>query len=240
MIEFAWARCQCGDWLRRRQRSPMDNAAAMGALHAQWRETCAALGLAESPSLGALREQLIAAYSEAHRHYHSTQHLLECFAQWRPLRALAERPGEVELALWFHDAVYALRAHDNEARSADWAHASALRMGIGDMSASRIRALVMATVHSAEPIDHDAQLLVDVDLSILGAMPARFDQYETQIRMEYAWVADADFLIGRARVLEGFLARPRIFSTDAMYRRLEVAARTNLERSIARLRSIAG
>jgi hypothetical protein len=36
----------------------------------------------------------------------------------------------------------------------------------------------MATCHTAKPADADQQLLVDIDLAILGAEPARFAEYE--------------------------------------------------------------
>ncbi len=199
---------------------------------AHWRATWQSLGIASSHPLDALHAELLAAYSEPHRHYHSLQHLNECFAHWAGVRDQAEEPGLVELALWFHDAIYALRAHDNEACSAHWGGQSALENGLDPASAQRIHALVMATAHAAEPQDNDARLLVDVDLSILGAAQPRFDKYEAQIRQEYAWVPESDFVAGRRRVLEGFLARPRIFSHPRMFDRLESQARSNLARSI--------
>ena len=61
---------------------------------------------------------LLAAYAEPQRHYHSTQHLAECLHGFETVRHLAQRPAEVALALWFHDAVYDVQRHDNEAQSA--------------------------------------------------------------------------------------------------------------------------
>jgi len=76
---------------------------------------------------------------------------------------------------------------------------------------------------------------VDVDLSILGAAPERFDQYERQVREEYAWVPD--FLSRRERkaILKEFLARPRIFRSVHFRDRYEQQARSNIERSLGRL-----
>ncbi len=62
----------------------------------------------------ALCDALLAAYAEPHRHYHSTQHLAECLQGFEAVRHLAQRPAEVALALWFHDAVYDVKRHDNE------------------------------------------------------------------------------------------------------------------------------
>ena len=183
---------------------------------------------------GGLMNQLVAAYSERHRHYHTLQHLRECLAQFEAAATLARRPAEVELALWFHDAVYDPPRKDNEERSADWARASVLAAGCSAEAAQRIAALVLATkTHVAPAGDDDAALLLDVDLSILGAAPARFAEYERQIRAEYAHVPEAEFRAGRARVLQGFLARDRIYSTDAFHDALEARARANLEHSLA-------
>jgi len=75
---------------------------------------------------------------------------------------------------------------------------------------------------------------VDIDLSILGAAPDRFDEYERQARQEYAWVPEFLFRRKRKAILEGMLARPRPFSTAPFFLRHKGAARANLARSIAR------
>ncbi len=71
---------------------------------------------------------------------------------------------------------------DNEAASADWAARALRAAGADDALVGRVHALVMATRHDQAPATPDEQLLVDIDLSILGAAPARFVEYERQIR----------------------------------------------------------
>ncbi|HEY8357690.1 MAG TPA: N-methyl-D-aspartate receptor NMDAR2C subunit [Ramlibacter sp.] len=185
---------------------------------------------------GGLMNQLVAAYSERHRHYHTLQHLRECLAHFDAAATLARHPAEVELALWFHDAVYDPRAADNEERSAQWARASVLAAGCDAAVAQRVHDLVLATKsHQAADGDPDAALLLDVDLAILGALPARFDEYERQVRAEYAHVETEAFRPRRARVLAGFLERPRIYATEVFFDALEPRARANLQRSVASL-----
>lgn len=111
---------------------------------------------------------LVSRYTEAHRRYHTTQHLSECLGLWRTVRTLASRPGEVAMALWFHDAVYDTKRQDNEERSADLARDAVARAGLPSEVGERVQ-LIMATRHDAMPTDGDMQLLVDIDLSILGA-----------------------------------------------------------------------
>lgn len=161
------------------------------------------------------------AYAEPHRAYHTAQHIEECLAQLE----LAGGNAEVELALWFHDAIYDPRAHDNELRSAEWA---VREIGASNPLAQRIRELIMATRHEAIPDTPDAQLLVDVDLSILGAPRERFLEYESQVRREYEWVPDFIFRRERAKILRGFLARPFIYTTPFFRDKLEARARENL------------
>ncbi|MDZ7891197.1 MAG: N-methyl-D-aspartate receptor NMDAR2C subunit [Rhodoferax sp.] len=180
----------------------------------------------------ALCDALLAAYAEPHRHYHSTQHLAECLHGFEVVRHLAQRPAEVALALWFHDAVYDVQRHDNEAQSADWARQALTTAGVQAEVAERVYELVMATRHTSVPAAGDAQLLVDIDLSILGADAQRFAQYERQIRKEYAFVPEDLFRTKRKEVLLSFAKRSRIYGTDYFHAALEARARANLARAV--------
>ena len=203
----------------------------MDSFHFSWQRAWTGIGAVGEG--GTLFAQLMAAYAEPQRHYHTQQHLGECLSAFDAARALAERPDEVELALWFHDAIYDIKAHDNEQRSADWARDALRDAGVAAEAAQRVHALVMATRHTAVPSGRDEQLLVDIDLSILGAERARFDEYEQQIRKEYAYVPGFLFRRKRREILKGFLDRPAIYSTPYFHDRLEDRARNNLRRVTA-------
>ena len=202
-----------------------------------WQTAWSTLGAQPDPALFA---RLLAAYAEPHRRYHTRQHLQECLDHLQPALGLAVHPGEVALALWFHDAVYALDRHDNEQQSADWAQQTVLAAGMAPVVAGRVHALILATRHAALPATPDEGLLVDIDLAILGAAPERFDDYERQVHEEYAAVPEALFRSRRQAILEGFLRRPTLFNTTFFRERLEAPARANLQRSIARLQAGSG
>jgi predicted metal-dependent HD superfamily phosphohydrolase len=193
-----------------------------------WQRAWASLGLSAPEGL---IQPLMDAWAEPQRHYHSLQHLRECLALLEPALDLAQHPGEVELALWFHDAVYDPQGTGNEGRSADWAVEALALAGAGSEVQERVRALIMSTCHDAEPEDDDARLLVDIDLAILGADPARFTEYDTQVREEYRWVPDLVYRTRRREVLAGFLARPAIYGTGRFRERFEAQARENLRRA---------
>ena len=195
------------------------------ALEHHWAWTWGLLGLPPSPELYAW---LCRSYAEPHRKYHTQQHLSECLALCEQDGELAQRPGEVAIALWFHDAIYRHGRNDNELASADWAHRALLMAGLGLEAADRVHALVMATCHTQAPVTPDEQLLVDIDLSILGAGPSRFAEYQQQIRDEYAHVPQELFSQKRREVLRAFMAREQIYCTAAYRQRLEARARDNL------------
>ncbi len=191
-------------------------------------------GIRARPRAGLL-QQLWDRYTEPDRAYHNVLHISETYSALAECRERVERWQEVELALWFHDAVYDTHRHDNEERSAAWARAELLTGGAEDDVAARVHALVLATKHNAPPDGNDARLLVDADLSILAAPPDRFATYERQIRKEYAWVPDREFREARERFLRGMLARPSIYSDSAMRERHEAHARRNIEESLRRV-----
>lgn len=183
----------------------------------------------------ALHRKLLDCWSEPHRHYHTPQHLRECLQLLEDARQDAQRPAEIELALWFHDAFYDVHRDDNEARSADWARASMLQAGLPADAADRVHAMVMATEHEAVPEDADARLLVDIDLAILGADVPRFEESDLQVRAEYAHLGPEEWRKGRKEVLASFLGRPRLYSTPRFFSAYERQARENLQRAMDRL-----
>ena len=200
-----------------------------------WLRSWTELGIPASAQLQDFFVEITARYAEPHRFYHTNQHLAECFERWSELRAQAQHPAEVEVALWFHDAVYETHSDSNEARSANLAREATLRLGVEAASVQRILDLILATRHAAQPVDQDTRLIVDTDLAILGAKSARFAEYEQQVREEYAWVPENIFRERRATILKGFLQRPHIFSTDLFRTRYEQQARTNIRQSLEAL-----
>ncbi|MBW4473599.1 MAG: hypothetical protein KME45_24970 [Stenomitos rutilans HA7619-LM2] len=179
--------------------------------------------------------QLLEAYRQPHRAYHTVAHIEACLHQLNVAATEAERFTEVEVALWFHDAVYDLQATDNEAQSALWASQALQQSGVSAVVCDRITAMILATTHDRSPATHDGALLLDIDLSILGQAPKAFAVYEQHIRTEYHWVTEEGYRAGRSAVLERFLARSTIYYTPFFRERLEAQARWNLEQSIAAL-----
>ena len=204
----------------------------MKDLQTHWTHAWAALQL--QPPTG-LYEQLLRSYAEPQRHYHTLQHLQECLALCSDVPGAVQHFGEVAVALWFHDAVYDVRGSDNEQRSADWAVQALQAAGAPASVQARVHALILATRHDALPAAGDAQLLVDIDLAILGVSPARFAEYAQQIRQEYAWVPEPVFLDKRQAILQSFLDRAQIYSTALFQARLEAQARRNLAEALAAL-----
>ena len=197
----------------------------------RWARAAGALGV----DLGdPERDALLERYAESHRRYHTLRHLDECFVRLERARARIDRPGEIDIALLYHDAVYDPHASDNEARSAELAQHALERARVGIEVRDRVRALILATRHDVLPSLGDAALLADVDLGILASDQARFDEYENEIRAEYAWVPELLFRSERSTLLRGLLARDRIFVSGA-FDDDEARARENLARSLLRL-----
>jgi predicted metal-dependent HD superfamily phosphohydrolase len=180
---------------------------------------------------------LVAAYSEKHRHYHTVKHIDHCLQELDSAPGIAREPAEVELALWYHDAVYNPHSSNNEERSADLACALLMRHGAAVERVERVRAHILATRHEAPAVAADSQLVVDIDLSILGADVAAYAEFEANVRQEYRWVPSILFRRKRAEILESFLARPRIYSTELFHSRYESQARRNLTQAIVDLSS---
>jgi predicted metal-dependent HD superfamily phosphohydrolase len=150
--------------------------------------------------------------------------------------SLTHRPQEIELALWFHDAIYKPTSSKNELESAEWARAFLEFVGASEARRARVFDHIMATKHDARPLDKDTMLMVDIDLSILGREPEEYDRFEQNVRKEYQWVPEAIYRRKRREILDSFLARSAIYSTEHFRSRYEEQARKNLGSAVQCLR----
>jgi predicted metal-dependent HD superfamily phosphohydrolase len=183
----------------------------------------------------AVFQRLANEYSAPPRTYHNAEHLKHCLVELDQHRGLAIRPDEIEAALWFHDAIYVPGREDNESRSARWAESALSEAGLEPAICRRVAALVLATRHATQAEDPGARLICDIDLSILGSAPARFEEFERRIREEYRRVPEMVYRRSRAEVCRGFLQRPSIYQTPAFIQRYEAPARQNLEKLLSAL-----
>jgi len=178
-------------------------------------------------------------YREPQRYYHTWDHVLDCLAELERVKNLCVDPVAVEMAVWYHDAVYAPGAQDNEAKSAALARQAAVRMGLPPAQADEIWALVSATGHAQAPpggpYRQDLEVLLDIDLAILGRGEEDFAAYEHKIRREYGFLCEASYRRARRQVLESFLSRPRLYLTAWLRKHYEARARRNLIAALERL-----
>ena len=179
------------------------------------------------------REELVAAYTAPGRHYHNLTHIEDCLGALARVENLSSLDREIlSEAIWWHDVVYDATRSDNEELSARLAEQHVrenLRQEVG-------RLIRLTKTHDVLPDDRLGAILISIDLSILGAEPARYDAYAAAIRQEFIHVPEGDYRAGRAKVLSQFAARSVIFPDAAFAARYDRQARENLARELASLR----
>ena len=198
-------------------------------LAARWHALTAPL-LPDATRREAELARLAAAYDAPERHYHTLQHLEKL------LNRVGAHPLQdatvVELAVWFHDAVYNALRSDNEAKSAEWALRFLQATTLEPARRERVADLIRRTQDHTQPQppnDADLLLFLDADLSILGAPEAAYWDYARQVRREYRLVPDLLYRPGRRKVLAKMLAAPVLFHTPALRAELDAQARRNLQ-----------
>lgn len=180
---------------------------------------------------GEVFDRLHAAWTAKDRRYHDLRHLTACLHELDAARAEAPTADLVELALWYHDAVYQPGARDCEQRSADLLTRDAAVLALPADTVRRAADLVRATAHAhgaAEEGDPAVDLIVDIDLSILGRDIFAFMDFEYGVEEEFAATPTMVFRIARGRFLASLLAAPRIFRSAGFRARYERRAREQI------------
>ena len=192
-----------------------------------------ALDAVPAPILEELRRR----HAEPQRAYHDWRHIEELLALFGEVRGALRDPAAVLFAILFHDAVYDPRRGDNEDRSADLLRDLAGGALEPDSLATALQLIAATKAHRlpdglTPAQSQDARVFLDMDLSILAASRARYDQSEGQIRAEYAHVPDDAFRAGRSKILRSFLERDDLYLSDWGRGRFAAPALRNLARAL--------
>jgi len=181
-----------------------------------------------SPVGDAVFAELRRLYGSPDRHFHTLNHIGDCIRHVDEVARLLADADAVELALWFHDAVYEQGAATNERKSAEmFLERSA---GASPVFRRRVCGLILATLHADTVRGHDRRFIVDIDLAGFGASWDEFMCKGALIRAEFPDLTDAEFYAKQVPFLQRLQQRPYIFATDYYRDRCEATAQDNLRR----------
>lgn len=173
-------------------------------------------------------------YKEDTRYYHNWEHIKAM------LKGLDNYPDEIndrlsiELAIWFHDVIYVPLRKDNESRSAKFFYEQ-LSSYLPVERTRKIMSYIEATKSHQKTTDRDLQVLLDLDLAILGQSKTVYQKYAAQVREEFGYVPNFLYKRGRKLVLKSFLDRAAIYQTPFFREKLEEQARENIKKELEEL-----
>lgn len=200
-----------------------------------WLLLCEQIGIAAATGQS-LWHELVLAYQTPPRAYHNLTHIAYCLNAAAPFLTHTNDPLAVQLALWYHDAIYDPKAQHNEERSAALARAALQKASVPSPFIAETERLILLTQsHKTTPDDSNGALVLDADLAILGAAADEYQAYAAAIREEYAWVPEAIYRRERGRVLQQFLQRDAIYLTTPLRKKRETQARANLQQELLAL-----
>ena len=175
-----------------------------------------------------IHQRLVDGYNEPQRRYHTLAHIDHCLSMFDQCKSLAINPDALEIAVWFHDAIFVPGKPDNEALSAELYRD--LSAGVHtDEFRELVGRLIMATLHNELSLDDsDAAYMVDIDLSSFGLPWEEFLRDSRHLREESAELSDADYFQKQGAFRSCLLSRPHFYQTDFFRQLYEQQARDNL------------
>jgi len=181
-------------------------------------------------------EMLKENYEITIRYYHNWKHIESCLYEFEMVSSSIpiEHHFTIIMAIYYHDYFCNIYRYDNEEISAKRAMFDLLALGYQKEDIKKIYDIILLTTHKNLCDSFEGQILLDIDLSILGQKYAQFDGYERGIRKEYQNVPDISYSQRRIKFLRDMLRRGSIYQTDLFKEKYEEIARKNVIELIKR------
>lgn len=172
-------------------------------------------------------------YSSKSRHYHTLEHLENMLLELVKVTSQIEDIDSLLFAIFYHDLIYKATKDDNEHQSA-----LAFEKRISKTSFIKLnecKRQIEATKHHKRSEDKDTNILLDLDLSVLGKSAKEYKKYCENIRKEYRMYPDFLYRKGRIKVLKSILDLDSIFKTPYFIKQYEKRARENIRLELEEL-----
>ena len=172
-------------------------------------------------------------YSSSSRHYHNLSHISSMLSELETVGHLVNDFDCLQFAIFYHDIIYTSHKSDNELQSAllfENRIAKTSFKGIGKCFKQ-----IEATKKHLQSEDGDTNVLLDLDLAILGSDPSDNWVYASNIRKEYSLFPDFVYNRGRKKVLKAMLDMPQVYATTYFSKAYEAKAKSNLLSELKRL-----
>jgi len=184
-------------------------------------------------------KEVMARWTEPHRHYHNMRHLLSMVTDLETMAGLYGFSRDERTECWltavYHDAVYEIGKPSgwNEEESAALARGN---RSIGRDLALRVSDNILLTINHLNPKTMVQACVLDADLAGLGR---NYWENGANIRAEYPDATEEQWFHGRVAFLNKMLDRPTLYYTS-WGRKYEAPARASMEADIATCQAALG
>ncbi len=205
------------------------NASIARQLKPEWIEL-ASKYCADTSLINSIFDTIVKHYSEAHRHYHTLQHLQDVFNDLaKPLTELSDsEKNGIRFSVWFHDIIYQAGHKDNEKLSADLAVDALNQLCVPEDTIHFVRHAILCTQKHFDPSQgYATQLFLDADMAILGKPEDNYIEYKNKVRDEFGHIPAPLYKRGRRKFIESVLSKDTIYYTNYFRDLFNEQARAN-------------
>ncbi len=171
-------------------------------------------------------DEIYSCYTDQSRYYHNLSHLSNMLAELESIKSEVKELDTLLFSIYYHDIIYSTSDSNNEYNSA-----MLFKKRIANTSfqyADKCIAQILQTKEHKVTQINDDNILLDLDLKILGESKSDYQVYCQNIRKEYKIYSDTEYSAGRKMALSHLLNLSSIYKTDYFIKNYENNARQNL------------
>lgn len=161
-------------------------------------------------SLELIRKQ----YSKNANSYHNFDHIVKMLDELKTIELDEYDRLALTMAILYHDIVYLPGMIDNEEMSVEYF--KRYENGFSEQFIEQVSRLIMATKSHKKNIDKLSDIIIDLDMMILGQSSNIYENYSKKIRKEYGDVPDDKFYPARLKFLKSLCCEDyfTVFNSD--------------------------